>query len=238
MRGMGSYQLQKIDEKEQKIFRYIQKHQPITRADIRKNGHFKTNSLPKYLKILLEKELIVEIYRYLVVNTPTKTILKKIQNSPKMIRREIKKFFRLILDIVAAIKKLKKNEPLRFNQLVRKCNFKKNQFKKTFEEIKIATAELRKIQFDLGSGKKSKQNMAIKKFGYVMRKKWFAVIQFLLKIVENLETHREYYPRFEYPRFKDIDNKYGIHNKFLNGKGQINYKKLEFKYKQKMLKQL
>lgn len=92
-RGIGAYHNRIHHQKKGKILDFIARNQPITENYIMKRGHFRRNSIHKYLSELLAEGKILEVQGYYVINPPQKEILEKIK-----VREGIKEFLKLTIE--------------------------------------------------------------------------------------------------------------------------------------------
>jgi len=241
VKGIGNWHIKWREEKKEQVFQFIKTNQPITYAEILKNGHFRRNTIPNYVQELESDERIVKIQDYYYI-IPIPLEIKEKEKKEKMTS-----FFKLSIDnyknlSFVSIKMLKasKEQPIRFSLAMKRVKLPENKHRHRWIPIK-GNSDLKKCSCMRIKYKEKilepDTNQSLEQIPvkglinlYTYLSKNYLTQQ-TIEFLENTVKQFKLYPRIEFPRYKDIyENPHGIRPKYCRKDGSINYEKIEKEY--------
>jgi len=223
LKGLGQAQKLAVVEAKNKIFLFILKNQPVEYKKIHDESHIRRNNVRSYVSELEVKKKIVKIDSKYFVYPPPQDVLCK-ENQSKSAEESFLTFRRSITSVIEQINKinqLEKEQPLRSKIIKQKMKISINH-----ELLNDLIYFLE--NFNLNDlTKKSIQDFITISDVYLKTS---------IKFLEEFVLRFRLVTRFEYPRFK---NKYkgktynprGVHPRFRNKDGTVNYNKIERTYR-------
>lgn len=231
-KGLGKYHLSMIETRKKKLVEFISKHQPVTYAEILKNGHVRRKNLGIRLDELEKEKRVMKTNAesYIIFN---KMHLSTFNYLNKLCVR-IEYLKQIINRLIEGLEMMSQSQPVRFSLAMKKINLNELGIHKHEFIIDSKIPYLKRcrcnsvIMIDGKIHYRTPRN-EIERIEFLQQKTEFQLSEDIDKIKE-FYTHFRMYPRMEYQGLKNIsDNTRGIHSNFLNGK-ELNYEKIEKGY--------